>query len=187
MIWACSADLGDFFWVVIGSDGTCTCATRLERRTGRFTAIGVWCAAYGSAVGSFSRRWRSLASLTSRAGWRRGRWRGHLIGAPEQARLFEDGRPDVAVPVRLKGVRVERSRQFGDVYLALALWRGTGLAQSCGEVLPAGPAVKAEKIAYCPCCLGSTNQRLSNGSGSLHPSFCHSVIMAVAMDSGVSP
>ena len=43
----------------------------------------------------------------------------HLIGAPEQAGLFEDGCRDVAVPVRLKGVRIERSRQFGDVYLAI--------------------------------------------------------------------
>ena len=42
----------------------------------------------------------------------------HLIGVPEEARLFDDGCRDVAVPVRLKGVRVERSRQFGDVYLA---------------------------------------------------------------------
>jgi hypothetical protein len=50
-----------------------------------------------------------------------------LIGAPEQAQLFNDGRADLTVPVRLKGIRVERSRQFGDVYLALALWRGTCL------------------------------------------------------------
>jgi len=61
-----------------------------------------------------------------------------LIGAPEQADLFDDGKPDVAVPVRLKGVRVERSRQFGDVYLALALWRGTGLAKLCDRLLPSG-------------------------------------------------
>jgi len=61
-----------------------------------------------------------------------------LIGAPEQADLFNDGKPDVAVPVRLKGVRVERSRQFGDVYLALALWRGTGLAKLCDRLLPSG-------------------------------------------------
>jgi transposase len=40
--------------------------------------------------------------------------------------------------VRLKGVRVERSRQFGDVYLALALWRGTGLAELCEKLLPPG-------------------------------------------------
>ena len=72
----------------------------------------------------------------------------HLIGAPEQAALFDDGNRDVAVPVRLKGVRVERSRRFGDVYLALALWRGTGLAGLCEELLPAGKErVAWEKIA----------------------------------------
>jgi transposase len=61
-----------------------------------------------------------------------------LIGAPEQSDLFDDGKPDVMVPVRLKGVRVERSRQFGDVYLALALWRGTGLADLCDRLLSSG-------------------------------------------------
>jgi len=72
----------------------------------------------------------------------------HLIGAPEQAELFDDGTRDVAVPVRLKGIRIERSRQFGDVYLALALWRGVGLAELCGKLLPAGKErVAWEKIA----------------------------------------
>jgi len=72
----------------------------------------------------------------------------HVIGAPEQVPLFDDGCRDVAVPVRLKGIRIERSRQFGDVYLALALWRGTGLADLCAELLPAGKErVAWEKIA----------------------------------------
>lgn len=72
----------------------------------------------------------------------------HLIGAPEQAALFDDGCRDVAVPVRLKGIRIERSRQFGDVYLALALWRGVGLSQLIAELLPAGKErVAWEKIA----------------------------------------
>lgn len=62
----------------------------------------------------------------------------HLIGVPEQAELFDDGCRDVAVPVRLKGICIERSRRFGDVYLALALWRGTGLAELCERLLPAG-------------------------------------------------
>ena len=62
----------------------------------------------------------------------------HLIGEPEQAGLFDDGQQQLTVPVRLKGVRVERSRQFGDVYLALALWRGTGLADLCEQLLPSG-------------------------------------------------
>lgn len=43
----------------------------------------------------------------------------HLISAPEQATLFDDGHEHVTVPVRLKGIRIERARQFGDVYPAL--------------------------------------------------------------------
>ncbi len=71
-----------------------------------------------------------------------------LIGVPEQAGLFDDGSSHLTVPVCLKGIRVERSRQFGDVYLALALWRDTGLAQLCEELLPAGKEqVPWEKMA----------------------------------------
>src|SRR5882724_5980475 len=58
-----------------------------------------------------------------------------LIGTPEQARLFNDGSEHLTAPVRLKGLRIERSRQFGDVYLALALWRGTGLEDLCERLL----------------------------------------------------
>src|SRR6476469_9906290 len=68
----------------------------------------------------------------------------HLIGAPERAQLFEEGSEHLTVPVRLKGVRIERSRQFGDVYLALALWRGLGLEELCEQVMPAGQ----ERIAW---------------------------------------
>ncbi len=72
----------------------------------------------------------------------------HLIGTPEQAGLFDDGKQHLTVPVRLKGVRIERSRQFGDVYLALALWRGTGLAALCEKLLPSGKeAVPWAKMA----------------------------------------
>src|SRR5262249_9569931 len=72
----------------------------------------------------------------------------HLIGATEQDQLFDDGRRNVTVPVRLKGIAIERSRQFGDVYLALALWHGTGLADLCRRLLPVGKEQVAwEKIA----------------------------------------
>lgn len=71
-----------------------------------------------------------------------------LIGAPEQAALFDDGTQHQSVPVRLKGVRIERSRQFGDVYLALALWRGVGLEEFCRQVLSSGKEqVGWEKVA----------------------------------------
>src|SRR5258708_28024667 len=55
----------------------------------------------------------------------------HLIGAPEATQLFDDGCRDVAVPVRLEGIPVERSPQFCDVYLARAPWRGLGLEVLC--------------------------------------------------------
>lgn len=88
----------------------------------------------------------------------------HLIGTPEQAALFDDGTRDVAVPVRLKGVRVERSRQFGDVYLALALWRGTGLAALCEELLPSGK----ERVAWAKMASVLVAARLCEPSSELH-------------------
>ena len=45
-------------------------------------------------------------------------------------------------------MRIDRSRQFGDVYLALALWRGTGLSDLCEKLLPSGKeAVPWAKMA----------------------------------------
>jgi hypothetical protein len=35
-----------------------------------------------------------------------------LIGAPDQAQLFNDGSEQLTVPVRLKGIRIERSRRL---------------------------------------------------------------------------
>lgn len=87
-----------------------------------------------------------------------------LIGAPEQARLFDDGSGDLTVPVRLKGLRVERSRQFGDVYLALALWRGTGLEDLCDRLLPAGK----ESVAWAKMAAVLVAARLCEPSSELH-------------------
>jgi len=71
-----------------------------------------------------------------------------LIGAPEQADLFDDGTSEQTVAVRLKGVRVENSRQFGAVYLALVLWRVCRLDQFAAAHLPVGKeAVPWDKMA----------------------------------------
>src|ERR1700740_2798523 len=88
----------------------------------------------------------------------------HLIGAPEEAQLFDDGSRDVAVPVRLKGIRVERSRQFGDVYLALALWRGTGVEGLCERLLPRG----GEHIAWAKLAAVLVAARFCEPSSELH-------------------
>ena len=87
-----------------------------------------------------------------------------LIGAPEQAQLFEDGSEHMTVPVRLKGIRIERSRRFGDVYLALALWRGTGLEELCERLLPAGK----ERISWAKMAAILVAARLCEPSSELH-------------------
>ena len=88
----------------------------------------------------------------------------HLIGEPQQAQLFDDGSEHLTVPVRLKGIRVERARQFGDVYLALALWRGTGLAELCEQLLPSGK----ERVAWEKMAAVLVAARLCEPSSELH-------------------
>jgi transposase len=88
----------------------------------------------------------------------------HLIGSPEQGQLFEDGHADVTVPVRLKGIRVERPRQFGDVYLALALWRGTGLEELCESLVP----LAKEQVPWAKMMSVLVAARLCEPSSELH-------------------
>jgi transposase len=87
-----------------------------------------------------------------------------LIGAPEQTALFDDGGGDLTAPVRLKGVGIERSRRFGDVYLALALWRGVGLEAACERLLPAGK----ERISWAKMAAVLVAARLCEPSSELH-------------------
>src|SRR5215475_3911930 len=87
-----------------------------------------------------------------------------LIGAPEQARHFDDGSEHEAVPVRLKGIRIERSRQFGDVYLALALWRGMGLSDLCERLLPPGQ----EQVSWAKMAAVLVAARFCEPSSELH-------------------
>jgi len=88
----------------------------------------------------------------------------HVIGTPEQAQLFDDGSEQLTVPVRLQGVRVERSLRFGDVYLALALWRGTGLEHLCEQLLPVGK----ESISWAKVAALLVTARLCEPSSELH-------------------
>lgn len=71
-----------------------------------------------------------------------------LIGEPEQADLFDDGTRDQTIGVRLKGVRVDNGRHFGDVYLALALWRACRLDEFASAHIATGKEeVPWEKMA----------------------------------------
>ena len=50
----------------------------------------------------------------------------------------DDSTEDEPVRVKLKGVRLQRLRDFGDVWLALGLWRLLGLDTLLAELIPAG-------------------------------------------------
>lgn len=89
-----------------------------------------------------------------------------LIGAPEQSALFDDGNEQIpaTMPVHLKSLRIERSRQFGDVYLALSLWRGLGLEELCERLLPSGK----ERICWSKMAAVLVAARFCEPSSELH-------------------
>jgi hypothetical protein len=89
---------------------------------------------------------------------------GRLVGAPEQAPLFDEGEGQATVAVRLNGIRIDRSRRFGDVYLALALWRGMGLETLCERLLPAGK----ERVGWAKMAAVLVAARLCEPSSELH-------------------
>src|SRR3954464_9668873 len=59
-----------------------------------------------------------------------------FLGVQRQPGWFDDATSDQPLAVRLKGVRLERGRRFGDVWLAWQLWRALGLARKTQELLP---------------------------------------------------
>lgn len=63
-----------------------------------------------------------------------------LVGVERQPGLFDDGTPAEPIPLDLRGLRVERGRRFGDVWLAWRLWQALGLDQLLERLLPRGRA-----------------------------------------------
>ena len=61
-----------------------------------------------------------------------------ITGDREQPDLFEPGDADAAIPVRLKRIRLERGRLFGDVWLGWTLWRALRLDEVLERLLPEG-------------------------------------------------
>jgi hypothetical protein len=61
-----------------------------------------------------------------------------IIGDHEQSDLFEPGGAEEAIPVRLKRLRLERGRTFGDVWLGWTLWRALHLEEVLERLLPEG-------------------------------------------------
>jgi hypothetical protein len=61
-----------------------------------------------------------------------------ITGEREQPDLFMADDSDEAIPVRLKRLRLERGRTFGDVWLGWTLWRALKLDEVLARLLPEG-------------------------------------------------
>jgi hypothetical protein len=61
-----------------------------------------------------------------------------LVGIERQPGLFDDDLPTEPIALDLGGLRLERGRQFGDVWLAQRLWQAVGLDELLARLLPAG-------------------------------------------------
>lgn len=131
---------------------------RRKRKTPRGVGYSYWhlCETVRTARGPRQRVVASLGKLDEAelAGWR-GCWddlpallRGETPRSPRVAvplpgfTAAEAGIPADAAPrweqADLRALRVERSRDFGECYLALSLWHRLGLDGLLAELLPAG-------------------------------------------------
>jgi transposase len=61
-----------------------------------------------------------------------------LVGLERQPGLFDDETPAEPIALDVRGLRLERGRRFGDVWLAWRLWQAVGLDQLLTRLLPAG-------------------------------------------------
>jgi transposase len=59
-----------------------------------------------------------------------------FLGVERQPGWFDDPLPDQPLTIDLKGLRLERGRRFGDVWLAWQLWRAVGLDRELERLLP---------------------------------------------------
>ena len=99
---------------------------------------------YRTARGSRQRVVAYLGELKSneQTGWAqlgrrldgRSRPRRSLFDPPH----YDDPDDEEPVTINLKGVRLERIRDFGDVWLALGLWRLLGLEELLSDLMPEG-------------------------------------------------
>lgn len=62
-----------------------------------------------------------------------------------QGQLFDAAKSSETVAVKLDGIRLERSRSFGAVWLGWILWQAVKLDVLCSELLPH----KRERVSWC--------------------------------------
>jgi transposase len=87
-----------------------------------------------------------------------------ITGDRDQPDLFIPDDPDAAIPVRLKRLRLERGRTFGDVWLGWTLWRALHLDEVLARLLPEG----REAVPWATMAAGLVLARLCEPSSELH-------------------
>ncbi len=87
-----------------------------------------------------------------------------ITGEREQPDLFAVDPADAAIPVRLKRIRLERGRAFGDVWLGWTLWRALKLDEVLARLVPAG----REAVPWATMAAVLVLARLSEPSSELH-------------------
>lgn len=108
---------------------------------------------------------------------------GGSAARAEQHDLFEAAGAPPAVAVRLDRVRLERSREFGAVWLGWLLWQALQLDQLCTELMPAG----RESVSWSAVVATLVIARLCEPSSELH--VAEQWYRATALDGllGVAP
>lgn len=117
-----------------------------RRKNGKTHAYWALVESYRTPKGSRHRVVAYLGELTAgeKSGWaqlgksldakRRTRPQPSLFDPPH----YDDPGDDEPVLVKLRDLRLERSRRFGDVWLALGLWRLLGLDALLDQLIPEG-------------------------------------------------
>jgi len=144
---------------------------RIVRRS-RGKTLSYWALAesYRTARGPRQRIVSYLGELTAteRKDWAElaGRFAEPLPLDERQRGLFEPAAEAVPerVTVDVRRVRVERTRDFGEVWLALVLWQKLGLDRLLADLLPAGQ----EEIDWATVIALLVVARFSNPSSELH-------------------
>jgi transposase len=86
-----------------------------------------------------------------------------LVGVERQPGLFDD-EPTEPIALDLRGLRLERGRRFGDVWLAWRLWQALGLDQLLERLLPRG----REEVPWATMVAVLVIARLCEPSSELH-------------------
>jgi len=87
-----------------------------------------------------------------------------VVGVERQPGLFEEAIPAEPVRVVLQGLRLERGRRFGDVWLAWRLWQALGFDRLLEGLLPRG----REEVPWATMAAVLVIARLCEPSSELH-------------------